>query len=313
MNVKQTNDPKNQHTVPKCYLKQFVDPKIPSNFGPCVWIFERKSKRGKRKNIRSVLTETDIYTFKGDYSIEKSLAQLESEYAVIFEKKIKNKIPLNPYEHAIFCAFVAAMLQRTMKQKEHVEQFIDQIIDHTKQLEMVHGAEPKTSRAYEEAKRDAHKLSVVEMTPEIAKILSKMNIAFLCTKNKRVSFITSDSPVHLFNSKLQFQQWFSPAFGQKHVEIRMPLSPEISVCFSWINNLRGYLYHSEDRVHNDNRMVYGHSHQYFIANSEKVKRSWFRRLPTDPVFLWRYLKNMTPMWIARFRRRKHYVRAKKAK
>lgn len=114
--------PKNQHTIPKCYLRQFVDPKIPSNFGPCVWIFKRESKRGKRKNVRSVLTETDVYTFHGDYSIEKSLAQLENEYAVIFEKKIKHKLPLNPYEHAIFCAFVAAMLQRTLKREAYERQ-----------------------------------------------------------------------------------------------------------------------------------------------------------------------------------------------
>ncbi|HBD24827.1 MAG: hypothetical protein A2566_02535 [Candidatus Zambryskibacteria bacterium RIFOXYD1_FULL_40_13] len=303
------SDPKNQHTIPQCYLKQFVDPKVPSNFGPCVWIFERKSKRGKRKNVRSVLTETDVYTLQGDYSIEKSLAQLESEYAVIFENKIKNKLPLTPYEHTIFCAFVAAMLQRTLKQKEHIENQMDQMIGWAKQLEMVHGAKPKSSIAWEEAKKDAHKISVVEMVPDIAKILSKMNVAFLCTKSKRVSFITSDSPAYLFNSQLQFQRWFAPAFGQKHVEIRMPLSPEISVCFSWINNLRGYLVATEDMVHNDNRMVFGYSHQYFIANSQKLKRRWFRRLPLDPVFIWRFLKNKTPMWIADIRRkyRKHHV------
>ena len=285
------SDPKNQHTIPQCYLKQFVDPKVPSNFGPCVWIFERKSKRGKRKNVRSVLTETDVYTLQGDYSIEKSLAQLESEYAVIFENKIKNKLPLTPYEHTIFCAFVAAMLQRTLKQKEHIENQMDQMIGWAKQLEMVHGAKPKSSIAWEEAKKDAHKISVVEMVPDIAKIYK------------------SEKDAKDINSQLQFQRWFAPAFGQKHVEIRMPLSPEISVCFSWINNLRGYLVATEDMVHNDNRMVFGYSHQYFIANSQKLKRRWFRRLPLDPVFIWRFLKNKTPMWIADIRRkyRKHHV------
>jgi hypothetical protein len=305
MNTKPPGDPKNQHTIPKCYLKQFVDPNIPANFGPCVWIFERESKKGKRKNIRSVLTETDVYTFQGDYSIEKSLAQLESEYAVIFENKIKNKLPLNPYEHAIFCAFVAAMLQRTLKQKEHVENQIDQMIGWAKQLEMVHGAPPKSSLDWEAAKKDAHKMSIVQMAPEIAKVLSKMNVAFLCTDNKRVSFITSDSPAYLFNSQLQFQQWLPPAFGQKHVEVRMPLSPEISVCFSWVNNVRGYLVATEDMVHNDNRMVFGFSHEYFITNSEKLNRRWFRRLPLDPVFLIRFLKNKISMWIAQLRRKYH--------
>jgi hypothetical protein len=169
---------------------------------------------------------------------------------------------------------------------------------------MVHGTEPKSSVAWEAAKKDAHKISVIEMVPEIAKILTKMNVAFLCTKNKRVAYITSDSPAHLFNSRLQFQRWFSPAFGQKHVEVRMPLSPEISVCFSWINNVRGYLVATEDMVHNDNRMTYGYSDQYFIANSPKVKWRWFQRLPLDPVFLVRFLRHKVPEWIARHRRHK---------
>lgn len=298
------SDPKNQHIIPQCYLKQFVDPNTPAGYEPYVWIFERDTKLGKKKAPKNILAETDFYTLEGgDYSIEKTLAQIESEYSVIFEKKIKNKLPLTPYEHTVFCAFVAAMLQRTMKQKEHINNFMDQMIGWAKQLEMVHGAEPKSSKAWEEAKKDAHKISVIEMVPEIAKILTKMNVAFLCSKNKRVSFITSDSPAYLFNSQLQFQRWFAPAFGQKHVEVRMPLSPEISVCFSWINNLRGYLVATEDMVHNDNRMIFGYSHQYFIANSEKLKRRWFRRLPLDPVFLWRFLKNKTPMWIADLRRK----------
>ncbi|CAN5694095.1 hypothetical protein BH11PAT2_BH11PAT2_04840 [soil metagenome] len=249
-----------------------------------------------------------MYTFHGDYSIEKSLAQLENEYAEIFEKKIKNKLPLSPYEHAVFCGFVAAMFQRTIKQKEHAEGFINQLVDWAKQLETVHGAEPKSSKAWEEAKKDVHKMSVVEMVPEIAKILNKMNVAFFCTKNKHVAFITSDAPAYLFNSRLQFQRQSSPTFGQKHIEVRMPLSPEISVCFSWINNLRGYLVATEDMVHNDNRMTYGHSHRYFIGNSPKVKWRWFRRLPLDPLFMARFLKHKVPMWITQLRRGRYYVR-----
>ncbi len=296
-----------QHTIPKCYLKQFVDPGIPDNFGPCVWIFDRESKRGKKKNIRSVLTSEDIYTFEGDYTIESSLAKLESDYAAIFENKIKKKLPLAPKEHAIFCAFVAAMLQRTLKQKDHIERQMDGIIAHIKQMEKVHGVKPKTSLEWEEAKKDAHKMQLVEMAPEIAGILSKMNLAFLCSGNKRVSYITSDSPAYLFNSQLQFQRFHSPAFGQKYVEVRMPLSPEISVCFSWANNVRGYLVATEDMVHNDNRMVFGYSHEYFIANSKKLKRRWFRRLPLDPVFLWRYIKHEIP---DRFRRLRRFWRRK---
>jgi hypothetical protein len=306
------SEPKNQHIIPRCYLKQFVDPHTPTGHEPYVWIFERGSKVGKKKAPKNILAETDFYTLEGgDYSVEKTLAQIEREYSLIFEKKIKNRLPLTPYEHAVFCAFVAAMLQRTMKQKENIDGFMDQVIGWAKQMEMVRGAEPRSSEAWEEAKKDAHKISVIEMVPEIARILSKMNIAFLCTSSKRVEYITSDSPAYLFNSKLQFQQWFSPGLGQKHVEVRMPLSSQISVCFSWVNNLRGYLVATKDMVHNDNRMTYGHSHRYFIGNSPKVRWRWFQRLPLDPVFLARFLANRMPMWVVRVRNRKHYVRPRK--
>ncbi|MFM2381527.1 MAG: hypothetical protein RLZZ76_294, partial [Candidatus Parcubacteria bacterium] len=67
---------------------------------------------------------------------------------------------------------------------------------------------------------------------------------------------------------------------------------------------------TEDMVHNDNRMVFGFSHQYFIANSEQVKRRWFRRMPLDPIFILRYLKHEIPMRIARWKSRKYYVRKK---
>ena len=305
-------DPKNQHIIPKCYLKQFANPNIPANYGPCVWVFERESKKGKRKNIKSVLTSADMYTFKGDYTIEKTLGQIENEYSKIFDKKIKNRLPLTPQEHYLFCAFVAAMLQRTLKQKENIENFIDQVADMAQQMEIAHGAKAKTSSKWRKEKEDAHKLSVMGMIPEIANILYKMNLAFLCT-NKNVSFITSDAPAYLFNSQLQWQRFYGPGLMQKHVEVRMPLSPEISVDFSWINNLRGYIELSEDLVHDSNRMVYGFSHQYFIANSQKLRRRWFHRLPLDPVFLWRYLKNKMSEKIWKLRNYKIYARNRKRK
>ena len=145
------------------------------------------------------------------------------------------------------------------------------------------------------------------MLPHITKILMKMNIAFLCA-NKEGSFITSDSPCFLFNSRLQWQQFYVPGLGQKHVEVIMPLSPEISLCFSWVNNLRGYLEVGRDWIHELNRSVFGHSHQYFIANSSKTKRRWFLRFPLDPIFIWRIVTNKTKQKLVNFyQRRKYHV------
>ncbi|MDH3414353.1 MAG: DUF4238 domain-containing protein, partial [Gammaproteobacteria bacterium] len=231
--------PKKQHLIPRCYLKQFVDPRTPEGQEPYVWIFERDKRRGRKKAPKNILAETDFYTLKGgDYTIEKTLAQIESEYSAIFDRKICKKKPLSPEEHVLFCAFIAAMLQRTLKQKENIERFIDQIVEKVTQLEKAQGIPPNTSDEWKKNKEHAHKLSVLAMLPEITKILSQMNIAFLCSAG-RASFITSDAPAYLFNSALQFQRLYGPGLKQKHVEVHMPLSPKISVCFSWLNNMRG--------------------------------------------------------------------------
>lgn len=301
--------PKVQHIIPRCYLKQFVDKNTPNGQEPYVWIFERDSKKGKNKAPKNILTETDFYTLttrlgEKDYTVEQSLARIENDYAAIFEEKITNKIPLNDYEHLIFCAFVAAMLQRTFKQKENMDGFYDQVINMTQEMERAHGIPPNKSVALKQEKESAHKRSVIKMVPYITKILLEMNLAFFCS-SKPDSFITSDSPCFIFNSQLQWQHFDCPGLMQRHVEVMMPLSPKISACFSWMNNIRGYLQLNTDRVHELNRMVYMHSHRCFIANSPKLERRWFRRFPLDPIFIWRILINELKIKLARLRYRYH--------
>jgi hypothetical protein len=49
---------KNQHIIPQCYLKQFVDPYTSPGQEPYVWIFEREPKRGKKKALKFSGLET---------------------------------------------------------------------------------------------------------------------------------------------------------------------------------------------------------------------------------------------------------------
>ena len=167
-----------------------------------------------------------------------------------------------------------------------------------------HGIPPELSLQLAQEKENAHKIMIIQSLPYMTDVLGKMNLAFLCA-DRHSSFIASDSPCVLFNPELQWQRLYGPGLGQKHVEVSMPLSPEISVLFSWANNVRGYLGIDQDKVHELNRTVFGYSHEYFIANSPRLKRRWFRRYPLDPVFIWRIVRNTSKMKFAQWRHRRH--------
>ncbi|MDD5016081.1 MAG: DUF4238 domain-containing protein [Atribacterota bacterium] len=285
--------PSGQHYVPKCYLREFIDPKTPSEQEPYVWIFKRNDRYGKRKSPSNILKETDLYTLRldtgeKDYFIEETLAMLEGRYSEIFRKKIKKCLPLNEEEHLTVCIFIAAMLQRTLRSKRNLEEFMDQLIEMTSSMEKQHGVDPKKSNELRAIKIDAHKLGVIDGLAKIGTILFEMNMAFLCVPSGKKKFIASDDPCNLFNPDLQGQAWYGPGLGQKNIQLTMPLSPGITICFSW-SSVRGYMKITNSMVEDLNRMTRALCPDYFIANSPKTRLIWFSKYPLDPIFFHRLL------------------------
>ncbi|MBA7640703.1 hypothetical protein ES703_48374 [subsurface metagenome] len=294
------SQPKGQHYVPQCYLGEWVDPNTPIGYEPYVWIFDRDGRNRRKKAPKNILKSKDLYTLqvKGqtkDYSIEKTLAKLESEYANIFQRKIKRKLPLSEYEHIILSAFVAVMLQRTLRHKDNLEKFFDELIYKGEALARQHGVESEEVQKWKEYKKDAHKVGLIQTLPDLTKLVLKMSVAFFCAEGG-AKYITSDDPCNLFNPDLQWQRFYSPGLGQRKVEVVLSLSPEIMLCMSW-SNLRGYIRHKKSRVEENNRMIVGHCYKYFVSNSPKIKRMWFRRYPMDFLFILKILRHKMDMWL----------------
>lgn len=295
------SNPKNQHYVPACYLREFANPK--DGF---VWIFGKDGKTKRRQKPEKTFTSNHLYTIdvKGtkNYHIEKTLASIEGEYATLFRDKIKKKLPLTEYEHIVFCIFIAAQLQRTLRFKRNQENFIQQLIDYGKQIAIVHGVESKQVANWEAYKKDIHKLELLESLPDLVEILHKMSIAFLCSVNPQNHwFITSDDPCNLFNPDLQWQRFYGPGFGQKNVQLTVPLSPEITVLFCWVN-YHGYSTISAGEVENINRMTRAHSDKEFVSTTDKTKFIWFFRVPLDPIFWFKIARNEVPTLIYKLKR-----------
>jgi len=305
------SDPKDQHFVPQCYLRQFVDPNTPPQYEPYVWVFSKDGRKKKKKAPTNIFKERDLYTLQlrtgeNDYSIEKTLAQVESEYASAFEHKISNKLPLSAEEHLGLCIFVATMLQRTLRHRDNIERFLDELIEKTEVMEKAHGAEPKKSLELKSYKENAHKLGVVQLMPDITELLIHMSIAFFCADNNGAYFITSDDPCTLFNPDLQWQKYYGPGLAQKNIELILPLSPDIAVCMTW-GNLKGYMHYEKGRIDELNRMTRGHCQEYFISHSSKKKRIWFSHYPRNPIFFIRVIshkvRTRVDRWLAKLRYR----------
>ena len=299
------NKPTKQHYVPQCYLREWVDPNTPSGQEPYIWIFNRGEKKGRKKAPSNIFVEKDLYTLNlksggKSYVIEEALSDLEGRYVTVFRDKIRPHFPLTEDEHIILCAFAGIMLQRTLRHKESLEQFYDQLIKHAVAFEQANGLEPKESERLERFKQDTHKRGLVEILPDITELLMRMSVAFLCAGGG-AKFVTSDDPCNLFNPDLQWQRFYGPGLAQQNVQLTLPLSPDIMLCLSW-SPLRGYVGWEKQQVQEANRMVVGHCYQYFISHNPKTRRHWYRSYPLDFFFILKIIGHRISMGWYRIKR-----------
>ncbi len=306
------NKPTRQHYVPRCYLAEWVDRKTPSGQEAYLWIFNRGERKGKKRAPSNVFIEKDLYTLRlgsgeKSYVIEETLSELEGRYAAVYRDKIRKHLPLTEEEHVTLCAFVSAMFLRTPRHRDNLEGFLDRMIQRTEEMEQANGSHTEESNKLKRMKQDVHRLSIVNLLPQLTDLLSKMSVAFLCAAGG-ATFVTSDDPCNLFNPDLQWQNVAGPGLGQRNTQVTLPLSPDIMLCLSW-SALRGYISWEAHRVEEANRMAVGQCYKYFVSNTSTARRLWLSRYPLDPIFVLRILFHRMANRIRRLRVRFRYRHA----
>jgi len=298
---------KSQHIVPACYLKEFVDPFTPKGQDPYVWIFDSSGKNPKRKAPENILKQNEFYTITmpdgtKDRSTEEYLSTIEARYASIFRKKIKKYLPLTEEEHHSLCEFTFAMIFRTQKTKQNIQDFLDKLIEITKQLEAAHSLANSKSQELRRHAIDAHSLNLVSLIPKNGMILKEMSLAFLCVPELGPRFITSDNPANLFNPQLQWQKMSSPGIVQQSVEITMPLSPKIALFMSW-QNYKGYATISAAQTNEINRMTRHFANEKIVSSTRKTNLIWFSPIPIDVEFFLLFCRKQIESFLERMARR----------
>jgi len=95
--------PKNQHWVPRFYLKHFCDPNTKNSKNPQVWVFHKIKREVKKIGIEGFATSRYLYSPKDrtgnrDWSLEEKFASLESHLSQIWDGLIEQKIDLYGWE-----------------------------------------------------------------------------------------------------------------------------------------------------------------------------------------------------------------------
>ena len=221
----QKNEKRNQHYVPKCYLKNF------SNNDKFITTFiHSKSRFIEKASLDSVAFRE--YLYGKDLVIEKMFGKLEGEWNKTF-KIIANDedVPDKKIGDVLYqiISFIAFQYSRTLKIFESQKSLGDFLKDYTY----------KNSASYDSAEQLLNRYlpkgyNVMEAPVNqgfvIIETLKELNLLLLENKSE-FDFVTSDNPVALYNDFLVKRGYKSNyALGSMGICVLLPLTPKVCIC-----------------------------------------------------------------------------------
>jgi Protein of unknown function (DUF4238) len=305
LETKEVVSHKNQHYIPRCYLKAWCDPCTPSKQTPYVWQFSKDGLQVKKKSPDNIFYEKDMYTIaeadgNRNLVLEHGLSGLETQFSLIRDKKLKHRRQLEPAEHLILCAFVAAMDARTKARREHTEKDWGKVVELMDKMR--EKAKTFTPEQREQARRraeideimrgdaptlgekEARKIASQPMQEMLAPIIStltpllSMMEVIIVETSSSPGFITSDSPSVWFDPEAYKRPplYQAPALMFESTEISLPISPQQMLIFKRsFEPLRGYIRVKDNVVDELNKRTRFLAHEFFIVNSNVKKDFWF--------------------------------------
>lgn len=243
---------KNQHLVPKCYLKNFT------NDGRKLWLFDKKISKSLPSNINDIATGRYFYDIPKDYlaegadvqALEKIFSKIEGDYSSFLKRFLKNiqasfllspnrNINLNDFDKHEMSFYLALQVSRTEEfrrmfsdlKKIIVERFGNELLANDlelgKALEALRGHQLKA-----EIDKEYNVVEYIKMLGDPEFLAHFQNIFFdkiwIIGINKTSNtFYTSDHPVALYSYKNNKDR--GVGYGSPDVEVSFPLSPILNL------------------------------------------------------------------------------------
>ena len=215
---------KNQHFVPRFYLKKFSLQSQEERIG----VFNISSlKFIKSANLYEQASKN--YFYGRDLKIENTLQPLEAESAKIINSIVdQQSLPsVDSRDHQMLLMFIIALLGRTIYAAEMIDEAIGKYKETVSSIN--YNALPESERNIDLTLTDAVQESlriVLSNFPIVRDLCWKLII-----NETEQPFITSDHPVVLYNQFLEPRKTYGSNVGlaSKGLEIFLPLSPKFTL------------------------------------------------------------------------------------
>lgn len=216
---------KNQHYIPKFYLRKFSV----ENNGKQIGVFNIDNKvfihRGKLKSQGS-----KNFFYGQDGQIEDDLSEIEGHLGITLKNLITNKIVPNKLsnEHINLLFFIVLTDLRNPVRIRLMKDGFEQVRNRIKELDSTANPDNFIPSITHEQAVQMSLGNILEVVPEIGDLEYKI-LSNTTTK----PFITSDFPIVKYNQYLELKKWIGSksGYGLDGLQIFIPITSELTLVF----------------------------------------------------------------------------------
>lgn len=284
---------KKHHYIPRFYLAYFTNKNRNDKEVPFLWVYKKSSRIPFKKSPQNIGFENYFYAYDNgsqvSFEIEDILAAVESDVAFLLKNLLQSDFNFNDVKKRfILGKFVSFMNYRTVRSREHFRILLQNKLKE-RFMEKVdqEGGLDKYLRQHNKpwtASEFIDSFNAIKLVPQKVLALEHMlqavkktlphlcirNWTFLISGSPNCFFITSDSPVLLYNEGIQDDN-FIPGFLDKKTDIIFPLSPTMCLYASF--NVRDCFWKiPESAVKVINKKIADSCHKYYFSSSHSYER-----------------------------------------
>lgn len=216
---------KDQHYVPRFYLRYFSDTKGKRTVGIFNINKEIFIPNGSIKN-----QACSTYFYGKDRKIEENLSIIEENCAAIISKilKTKNLPTYGSEEHLLLLIFVISLSSRT----EYAADSVDESFD--KMYKIIFKNDPRFKDVLGDIRIGIQNAGAYSLGIALQAVPVAFDLEFELLFNKtNTPFITSDNPVIKYNQFLEYKKAYGgiTGFGVKGIQLMLPLNPYFYIIF----------------------------------------------------------------------------------